>query len=199
MQLTTAETEVALRHYEGLVFTTAQRLVRSGVEEGLEDIQQILRIRVWKAICAYSPEKARGMTRDAYVFMCVRDGAKDAGKRKRRGELFIEDVAPTPLVGEQSGESPRDRFEHRYLSTDHDQVYGDVDEGDVHLPNTLSERERAVLRLMRDHYKQTEIADVLHVTKREVESAVRSIRAKLADWRPSREIAPAETPELLAA
>lgn len=187
MQLTAAETEIALRHYEGLIFTTARMLIRQGVEEELEDIQQILRLKVWRAIERFSPDRARGNTRDKYVFMCVMDAKKDIAKKKRRGELFIEDVAPTSVTSDDGVDSVSDRFHARYLSTDHEQVYGDVDDGEVHLPNTLSEREKAVLGLMRDHYRQTEIADVLGITKREVESAVRSIRTKLADWRPTQE------------
>jgi RNA polymerase sigma factor (sigma-70 family) len=179
----TAQTEADLAHYEGLIFTTAQRLVRQGVEAEMEDIQQILRIRVWKAIERF--DASRGKPRDKYVFMVVFDGAKDIAKKKRRGELLIEDIAPANLSDRGSDSpAPRDKFEERYLSADHEEVYGEVDEGELHLPNTLNERERGVLDLMRRHYRQTEIADVLGITKREVESAVRGIRIKLADWRP---------------
>lgn len=163
----------------------------------MEDIQQVLRIRAWKAIRAYNPEKARGMNRDRYVFMCVKDGSKDLGKRKRRGELFIEDVAPTSVTSDEGVDTVTDRFHARYLSTDHDQVFGEVDDGEIHLPNTLTSRERGVLGLMRDHYRQGEIAEMLGVSKREVESAVRGIRTKLADWRPSSQVSEDEQQPVL--
>jgi len=184
MKLTPAEMDVALRSYEGLIFSTAQRLIRSGVEAEMEDIQQILRIKVWKGIVAYNPDKARGMTRDRYCFMVLRDQAKDIAKKKRRGELHIEDVAPATQF-DDDGYAPRDKFEQRYLSSDSDQEYAAVEDDLPNLPNTLTDRERVVLDLMRDGYRQTEIGPILNITKRDVESSVRGIRAKLADWKPS--------------
>lgn len=196
MNLTEAEMGATLKRFEGLVFSTAQRLVRQGVEADREDIEQLLRVKIWKAIRAYDPAKTK-MPLERYAFMCAFDQAKDIAKRKKRGELFIEDVAPSS----SDEDAPTDRFHERYLSADHSQVYGDVDDGELHLPNTLTERELSVLTLMRESYRQTEIAVELHITKREVESAVRGIRTKLADWRPSNSQVEADEscPSVLAA
>src|SRR3954470_7263330 len=70
-----------LRLYEGLIFSTARRY-SIFVEEDLEDIQQILRVKVFRALESYDGAKAPPRTdgrspRDAYVFQCVRNQAKD--------------------------------------------------------------------------------------------------------------------------
>jgi RNA polymerase sigma factor (sigma-70 family) len=191
-----------LRSYEGLIHKTALMLVNGEppygppVEDDLEDVVQVLSVKAWKAILAFDPARWKGgqgtrhaahaakSARDRYVNMCLRDQAKDLCKKKRRGELHIEDVAPAAHSQSATGQSPRDKFDQRYLSADHEQIYGGVEDEDLLLPNTLTEREREVVELMGRHYRQTEIADLLGVSKREVEKAVRSIRIKLADWRP---------------
>jgi hypothetical protein len=51
-----------LAYYEGLVFKTAQLVVRAGVEIEVEDAQQRLRIKVWRALKAFDPAKCRTST-----------------------------------------------------------------------------------------------------------------------------------------
>lgn len=116
--------------------------------------------------------------------MCVRDQAKDVATKRRRSESYIEDLA-TPSENGNSNSSRRDIFEGRYLSEDHDEVYGEAEDEPPLIPNTLTERERHVLVLLYRQHKQTEIAVQLGLTKREVESVVRQIRTKLQDWRPA--------------
>lgn len=202
--MTDAQVNLALRSYEGLIHKTALMLVNGEppygppVEDDVDDVVQILSVKVWKAIRKFDPAKWGGgqatrhashaskTARDRYVNMCLRDQAKDICKKKRRGELYIEDVAPAHV--NERGASERgvqDRFYERYLSTDHEQVYGDVEDADLILPNTLTEFEHVVIDMMSRHYRQTEIAEILEVGKREVEKAVRSIRTKLGDWRPT--------------
>lgn len=179
-----AHDPAVLRHYEGLVFSTARRVV-AFTEEEFEDIQQVLRLKVFKALLAYDPSRAKRLARDAYVFMCVRDQAKDIAKRRRRGELLIEDIAPAQADGERL--PSRDSFEQRYLSAGHDEIYGSIEDDDCLVPNTLTVLERTiVVRLYRD-FKQSEIARELGLEKREMERAMRSIRQKLADWQPEAE------------
>ena len=43
-----------LRHYEGLIFRTA-RFAAPLVEDDFEDVQQVLRIKCWRALLAYDP------------------------------------------------------------------------------------------------------------------------------------------------
>lgn len=176
-----AENPQILASYEGLVFTTSARLVRSErVEMELEDIQQVLRLKVWRALVSFDIAKCR-TTRDKYVFMCVRDQAKDILKKKVRGELLIEDLADTH-GGVDEG-ATLDRFQARYLVATPDEIYGEI-EDEVFVPNTLSGLERAVVVLLYRDYKQTEIAVRLELDRREVEKLVQSIRKKMEDWRP---------------
>jgi RNA polymerase sigma factor (sigma-70 family) len=186
MHLTDREMTARLRHYEGLIFTTAQRLVASGVLDEAEDIQQLLRVKAWKGLRAFDPSKARGMTVDRYIFMVIRDQAKDIAKRKRVVVLLIEDQAPAR--GEHRPEdSPRDAFEARYLAESDEEIVRTP----PLVPNTLTGLERRVLVLLYRDYKQVEIARRLACTERDVSGAVRALRAKLADWQPAGAASPA--------
>lgn len=167
-----------LRHYEGLVFKTAQRL-DPRVELDFEDIQQVLRIKVWRALLAFDPARK---DRDQYVFMCVRDQAKDLLKRRLRGELHIEDL--TRAESENGEQDRRDQFDARYLSSSHEATYGAVEDDDVLVPSTLTQLERRVVVLLYRDYKQAEAARLLGLGKREIEKLMRSIRSKMADWAP---------------
>jgi RNA polymerase sigma factor (sigma-70 family) len=178
MHLTDREMTMALGHYEGLIFTTAQRLVASGVLDEAEDIQQLLRVKAWKGLRAFDPAKARGMSVDRYIFMVIRDQAKDIAKKKRNIVLLIEDQAPAHVEHE---DGPRDAFEARYLAESDEEIVRTP----PLIPNTLSDLERAVLALLYGDYKQVEIARRLACTERDVSGAVRALRSKLADWQPA--------------
>jgi RNA polymerase sigma factor (sigma-70 family) len=178
MHLTEQEMAAALGHYEGLIFTTAQRLVASGVLDEAEDIQQLLRVKAWKGLRAFDPSKARGMSVDRYVFMVIRDQAKDIAKRKRTVVLLIEDQAPAHA---EHDDGPRDAFEARYLAASDEEIVRTP----PLVPNTLTGFERRVLVLLYRDYKQVEIARRLDCTERDVSGAVRALRTKLADWQPA--------------
>lgn len=170
-----------MRRYEGLIFKTAQMHAHA-IEDDPEDVRQILRIKVWRALVAYDASRSQ-MSRDRFVFMVLTNQVKDLKKRKRRGELHIEDVAPRGR-NQYGTAGQRDWFDQRYLSEDHEQVYGDVEDDDLVVPSTLTPLERRVVALLFRDYKQTEAARQLGLETREVERAVRSIREKLADWKP---------------
>lgn len=180
-----AHDPLILRSYEGLIFKTAQR-IEDVVEEDIDDIRQVYRIKVYAALLRFDPERARvkkgahrGSCRCArcrYVFSCVKNQEKDLLKKKRRGDLMLEDLAPTC---DQEG------FARHYLSTTHDEVYGKVDAGRVLLPNTLTKLEVEVICLLYSAYRQSEIARKLGLEKRDMERAMRSIRLKMEDWRPT--------------
>lgn len=172
--------EQQLARFEGLIFKTAQLTVGAGVELEFEDVQQLLRVKAWKAVRDYSPERAHGLTLERYVFMCVFDQRKTIENKKKRYECHIEDAAPAG-----GDEELIDAFHERYLSVDHQDVYGDIDDELPFLPNTLVTRERWVLTLLMRNYRQVEIAEALQITKRDVENAVRQLRSKLGDWRPA--------------
>lgn len=194
--------EQALLAYEGLVKQTARMLVdgthpdmngRKPIEEPLEDIEQVLRIKVLRALRAFDPAKVRGdhrrsvrgfSRRDLYVNMCVRDQAKDIAKKRRRHDQYIEDYRDSePHSDRNSGKN--DKFDTRYLSETAEQAFAEVEDEFPQLPATITEKERGVLTLMYAEHRQTEIARILGLSKREVESAVRQIRVKLAAFRPA--------------
>jgi DNA-directed RNA polymerase specialized sigma24 family protein len=174
-----------LRHYEGLVHRTAQ-LLAPYVEMEREDIEQVLRVKVWRALLSFDPARSR-TNRDRYVFMCVRDQAKDVAKRVRRNELHIADLVTedggTPGDAFAHGHTP-DRFDARYLSESHEEVYGVVEADEVVVPSTLTSLERQVVVLLYRDRTQAEAARELGIHKREMEKCVRSIRTKMADWNP---------------
>lgn len=178
-----------LAHYEGLVITTAARLIRDGVELPVEDVQQLLRIKVWRALRIFRVERirrageSREKARDRYVFMAVTDQAKDLFNRKRRGELFIEDLVASR--GPESGDALRDRFEEKHgLTSREDEVYGQVEDDGAPLPSTLTQLERRLVLLLYRDFKQSEAGRELGLEKYELEKAMRSIREKMADWSP---------------
>lgn len=187
MGLHEAHDRELLEHYEGLIFKTARLLV-GVVEDEVEDIQQVLRIKVWRALLAYDPERSK-LPRDNYVFSCLMNQKKDLIKKRRLNILFIEDVAPAPAGGDEGNfrRQSRDKFEDRYLSAGHDQVFGAVEDDDVLVPSTLTQLERKIVVLLYRDYRQQEIAAALDLPKKQLEKAMRSVRAKMADWRPTPE------------
>lgn len=174
-----------LAHYEGLVHSTAARYVSvmAGAAMDFDDICQVLRIKVWKALEVYDP--TRWADRDRYVFMCVRNQGKDLVKRRTpdhiaRDSLMIEDVAPTV----NGNGAIRDAFELRYLSSDEEQSYMDVLEEPPMIPSTLTSNERRVLKLLYHEFRQAEMAPILKLSPSQVKGCVKGIRAKMADWAP---------------
>lgn len=170
-----------LRSYEGLIFATTRRIAPF-VEEDPEDIRQIFRLKVWRALVAFDSSRC-STDRDRYVFMCVANQKKDLLKRLRRGERSIEELTS---LGGPDARLQSDRFERRHgLITDHDSVYGSVDDSGFRLPNTLTATEQDVICLLYEGYLQTEVRDTLGLSTGEMERTVKSVRAKLADWRPA--------------
>lgn len=189
---TEAEWAAAIKHYEGLIRKTAARYV-PWVEEDFEDICAVLRAKVWRALIKYDPERSK-MTQDTFVFSCVKNQGKDLVKRSRseaakhrRKETYIEDEAPQRDRSGDRGahDFTRDSFDHQYLQLPSEDVYGRIDEGVLLLPSTLSETERLVVGLLYLDYMQSEAIILLGISKGVMERTMRSIRDKMADWRPS--------------
>jgi len=197
-----AADSVLLSHYEGLVRTTSARYVGQVLYD-FDDICQIFRVKVWKALQAWDPNNptirrkiAEGKTeielRDRFVFMCVRNQGKDLVKRRKpeTDPLFIEDFAQNErngAHGEGAGSASRDRFESRYLCAEEDEVFGEIDGEDILLPSSLTSDERRVLACMYLHYSQPEIALRLGLKPKKVSAAVKAIREKLSDLKPTME------------
>lgn len=162
--------------FEGLVFRTAQ-MYAPYIQEDEEDIRQVLRIKVWRALSAYDDTKATQSV-ERFVFSCVKNQVKDLLKKKKRPEDFIEDKAPADEPMRREG------WELRHLSADPDQVFATVEEEGLPLPSTLTSLERQVAVLLVADYNQTEVAKLLGVTRQKVRAAHAQVKVKMADWNP---------------
>jgi DNA-directed RNA polymerase specialized sigma24 family protein len=186
-RLTNREIEAVLPHYEGLIHSTTKR-IREFVDDDPEDIAQIFRVKLVRALRAYDPRRSR-LTRDAFVFGAIANQKKDILKRRRRAEDSLEAAVERDV-------SP-DGWQARHgLLTHAEQVYGGVEDDDLVLPSTLTRIERQIIALLYVGRLQIEAAAELGLTKGEMERAIRSVRVKLADWRPSAEHAHVPSPPL---
>lgn len=175
------------RHYEGLVRTTS-RMYADVLRVELEDLEQVLRFRAWRAIEGFQAERsqvyqhgAKRSPRERFVYLCIKNQIRDLMKSRMRRdntrpdwmgevtgirEVYFEDVAPD-LLGRYVGDTPEDRFDD-----------------EVVLPATLTSDERRVVAFLYLDYSQVEIATLLQVRARDVGTHVSRIKEKMADWRP---------------
>lgn len=167
-----------IRPYEGLVVTTAAMIAREPrVQDEFDDIAQILRLTVARALVSYNRAKAT-QTVEKYVFSCVVNRKKDILDRRVRPEESLD----ARLERERGGDRPA-TTEAKYLR-DHEAGYTVAEDEPVRLPATLSGFEVRVVVLMLREYNQTAVARELAVTRQKVRDAERSIRRKMADWAP---------------
>lgn len=181
-----------LDFYEGLVRKTAGMYARI-VEDDYEDICQILRLKAWRALNTYDPARSK-LPIERYVFSCLRNQVKDLLKKKRREELFINDMGHADATADSfykgsfangaEGETHH-HFEARYLSIDEEAGLSGLLDDLPTIPSTLSPKEKDVLALVYYGYSHTEIAVRLEISKREIATAMRAIKLKMADWKPS--------------
>jgi RNA polymerase sigma factor (sigma-70 family) len=174
-----------LADFEGLVFATAARYAPM-LDDDIEDIQQLLRIKVWQALDAFDPSRT-SVPLENFVFSCLRNRMKDMFKaqdrrnQKRGGhQLYIEDQRS----GMRDDDAALDHFHMRYLCADSDEVYFTVEDEAAPLPSTLNELEQQVVALLLLDFSQTEIARQLEVTRERVRSAHSAVKEKMADWHP---------------
>jgi RNA polymerase sigma factor (sigma-70 family) len=174
-----------LADYEGLIFSTSARYAPI-LDDDAEDIQQILRMKVWRALEVFDPRRS-ALSEENYVFGCVRNQVKDLLKSQSRrndargGQLdYIDGKTEVTRAG----------FELEYLSESDELVFASVEEADYPLPSTLSVMERAVVWLLILDFNQTEISRQLGVSRAKVRSAHQSVRDKMADWKPGVNVEP---------
>lgn len=185
--------DVDIAPYEGLIFSTAARYAPL-LDDDLEDVQQILRIKVWNALRAFDPKRSRAGVK-SYVFSCVRNQVKDLLKSQtRRREARNGNVGSVDAFSEAAGEP----FEARYLSVTADEAYALVEDEAVLLPSTLTELEGQVVALLVMDYSTAEIAKHLGVTRSSVTTAHVIVQEKMADWHPGHGVR-AEVPTQVAA
>lgn len=165
--------------YEGLVYSTAARYAPL-LDDDLEDIAQVLRLKVWQARRSYDPARAT-QTEEGYVFSCLVNRVKDLLKGQKRlndrrhgAQLYVEDCAA----------SNPGAFEAAYCSAGDLVVEAVVEMESVELPSTLSVDERRVVVLLMLDLRQTEIAAALGVPRSRVRATHSAVRDKMADWSP---------------
>jgi len=194
-----------LAHYEGLIRKTAALYVDS-CEEDYDDIVQLFRIKVWKALLHFEPKRVKknahlagDKQRDRFVFACVLNQAKDLTKRVKRNWAYIEDIAPSESrsTGAHHGHDygAADRFDSRYLKATEEQIFGVIQEGLPLIPSSLTDKERQVIALLYLDYNYGEISETAELPRKDVATLVRGIREKMADWRPTPITASALSPE----
>lgn len=167
-----------IEKYEGLVFKTATLYERK-VELELDDLRQIFRIKVWRALESFDPAKST-VGVDRYVFSCLVNQGKDLLRKRRRNDAYIEDLAPL-----DTDEGQRNAFEAKYLALEPEEVFKLVEGETALVPNTLTGVERRVVCLLYADYKKGEIQKALSIGKREFSAAMAGVRVKMADWSPS--------------
>lgn len=172
--LTGMKLAVSLEDFEGLIFRTTVMLMPY-VEEDFDEVQQLLRIKVWKAYEKYDPARSK-LPIKAYVFGCLMNYKKDLVKRRHRNLAYIEDFRT---------EAGTERFEGRNLSVDADTVYLNVEDEKPILPNTLTGIERRVIGFLLMDYTATEISRTLGIGPKRLRGIRDKIEEKMADWRPS--------------
>lgn len=181
-----------LEHYEGLVKTTARMWARQ-VQREEPDLEQELRVIVWRAVRSYNREKAKAKapSRDKYVFNCiankVKDFKRDAAREVQRLERYeiafvhIEDIR-LPLSDRHDG--AEEMFAAMFQRVERDDVYASVD-GRLALPPGVTERECNVLLLLSMELTKTEIGLRLGLPRADVEESVLALKAIFADLKPS--------------
>jgi DNA-directed RNA polymerase specialized sigma24 family protein len=189
-----AENPVLLEHYEGLVIATSVHEKYRGIKRwDVEEVRQILRVKVWKALLSWDPSEPRtrarlinGKTeeqvRDAYVFGCVANQMKDLLKRDRERDLLVEDLAERDPT-----------FEARYLHSEFEATTKTVTSTPL-IPNTLTPDERLVLLCAYNGYNGPQSAERLGMTRGQVAMHIREIREKMRDWQPKKTPEPEVTP-----
>lgn len=190
----------SLQDFEGLIFSTAIRY-HAGLGMDIDDLQQLLRIKVWKVADKFEPRRVRQRQRtdgrsahQAYVNMCLQNYLKDLLKERAREGVMVVDGArvkarlePIDHLLSDDGRERDPRFELRYLSVCAEDVYASVGEEAVTLPSTLTELERCVVGMRMLDYSMVEISRSLDISYESVKAAMAGIREKMADWRPSAE------------
>lgn len=154
--------------FEGLVHATARRYADLLADEDIEDIRQILRVKVWKALARYD-ERRSDLNVERYVFGCLANQVKDLLKAQtrlnaaRNGSLrYLADVEV-------------DGYE---LSVDEDRALAAV-EDQLPLPSTLTHVERSVAVLLVAGHTQIEAAVVLGISRTTVRRVRAAVRAKM--------------------
>lgn len=186
--MTTKLRDTDIRYYEGLVQSTS-KMYSDLLRTEREDLEQVLRFRIWRALEAFTstrwveqPADAKGRSpRERFVFFCLRNQIKDLVKgRVRRDNSKPDWMDGIVGIREVHIERLSDAALDPYLAVQFEDRFDD----EVLLPTTLSSDERQVVVLLYLEYTQVEIARLLRVRARDIGARMAAIRLKMADWRP---------------
>jgi DNA-directed RNA polymerase specialized sigma24 family protein len=178
-----------VREYEGLCRRMAASVVGLVPDLDYDDLVQLYRVKVWRALPAYDARHRAGMTEYRWVIMCLKNYEKDLKARVRRDVPFIEDLAGDRLGDSENARlESRDAFEARLMSSSADEVYAEVEEERLLLPSTLSRLEAQIVVRLYIGFRQVDVERWLGIEKNAMTRAMRSIRRKLEDWRPPAEV-----------
>lgn len=174
--MTEREIERTLARFEGLVHETARQIVARGVEMDPEDVAQLLRLKVWKAIVAFDATHRRGLPLRRFVFMCLQDMRKDLEKRPRRYTASIDEIRDRRYGNSEAAVA--DWFDSRYLSVEAEQVFAEV-EDIAELPADLTDTERQLVALRLEGRMLLDIDRELGLSRAQRERVMRELREKL--------------------
>ena len=184
--------EPRLQDFEGLVIATA-RIYAGRLRYEEDDLEQELRVKVWQAMRSYSPTRSP-LPIQRYVFTCLtnrikdmkRDAAREVARRERFGVSFLH-IEDCPVGHDENGRpmgTSASAFESLFMCVERDEVYGQIDCGKFVLPSTLTDVEARVLVLLMLVWSRPEISRRLGISIYELNSVLRRLRIKLADWNP---------------
>jgi DNA-directed RNA polymerase specialized sigma24 family protein len=193
-----ADLRSTLASFEGLVRATA-RMFAEQVHREEDDLAQELRLRVWRACETYDPQRST-QTLQRYVFGAVtnkikdykRDAAREATRRERCGLAFLH--IESMQLGGNDNQDRQERFDSLFHYATHEQVFADVEHAPFTLPVGITYTERRVSALLVVGLARSEIASAIATSRHEIDECVRSLRAKLADWRPDAPVADPRLP-----
>lgn len=170
------------------MLTTARMFATQvGWEE--DDMAQMLRLKVWKAVASFDP--SRGLSLERHVFGAItnrikdfkRDAAREVKRRDRYGVMFLH-IEDMRSAYDDRNVSRQEAFDARYNFAERDEVYGVIEEGKFVLPAGVTDREASVLVLLMHELSKTEIALRLGIPKPVVYECIDALRQKFADWAP---------------
>jgi len=113
------EMEQRMLRYEGLVISTTRRW-RGYISQELadEDVQQELRMKVFRALQTFNPNHPSGYPEERHVFGAVRNKVKDLIVKKRLNATPLSELGGKMRDKERRADSPEGILEFRFGKLD---------------------------------------------------------------------------------
>lgn len=170
-----------MNKYKGLIYTIAKKYYPYAKEAGFEekDLAQEGLIGLNKAIDTYKANKNTLFY--SYAVLCIESQMKTAVKsaNKKRNELMNSSLSLEGLLDDENVNMEKILSDE--TSDPSRKIMEDEDTGRVNdlLDSSLSEKEREILKLKLDGYKNKEISIKLGKDVKSIENTVFRIKAKL--------------------